>query len=417
MTIREKIILELKDALKGLSQLGDMLRDIAGRLGLLKAVTRQGQQSLVLDTQRIAASFDLMGSIATGALNEMISNSPSLAAEISSLTYEFDLLFMELGENLAPVIDPFIDALKDMVNEFRDLPAPVQQFIGLTIALTAAISALAVVVAILTTVSLPLIAVILAIAMAISTIIVIWQNWNSIMKWWQQQSLLVKGMILMLMAVFAPFLLAIVGIIAVIKNWGNIVSWLQGAWSGMISFFSGLWDALKSGFKGVVDFIWNAWEGLLGFFGGVGGAIHDLISAGFEVFKGIVNSIGSWINANVISPINEALAKMRDIEILGGKPFEFLPTIPEIPQFAQGAFNIPQNMLAVVHRGEMIIPRPFAEDLRRRGGFGGGNVYVTVQIESPVIRSEQDIDELVRVIEERVSRSILEKLELTTNWR
>lgn len=45
-----------------------------------------------------------------------------------------------------------------------------------------------------------------------------------------------------------------------------------------------------------------------------------------------------------------------------------------IPSFDQGAWSLPGDMLAMVHQGEAILPRPFAEDFRSAmsGGSGGG---------------------------------------------
>jgi hypothetical protein len=39
--------------------------------------------------------------------------------------------------------------------------------------------------------------------------------------------------------------------------------------------------------------------------------------------------------------------------------------------FDVGAYNVPKDMVAQIHAGEMILPRPFADDARRNGGIGG----------------------------------------------
>jgi hypothetical protein len=41
-----------------------------------------------------------------------------------------------------------------------------------------------------------------------------------------------------------------------------------------------------------------------------------------------------------------------------------------------GAWNVPQNMPAFLHAGEMVVPQNFASDLRDGGGVGGGDSYV-----------------------------------------
>lgn len=47
-----------------------------------------------------------------------------------------------------------------------------------------------------------------------------------------------------------------------------------------------------------------------------------------------------------------------------------------IPSFDQGAWSLPGDMLAMVHQGEAILPKPFADDFRSAvsgGGAGGAN--------------------------------------------
>lgn len=46
----------------------------------------------------------------------------------------------------------------------------------------------------------------------------------------------------------------------------------------------------------------------------------------------------------------------------------------DVVGFEQGAFNIPQDMLAMIHAGEMVVPKPFAQEWRQNAGaIGGGN--------------------------------------------
>lgn len=49
--------------------------------------------------------------------------------------------------------------------------------------------------------------------------------------------------------------------------------------------------------------------------------------------------------------------------------------------FDVGSYDVPGDMLANIHQGEMIIPKTFADSLRENGGFGGGggqNIQVTI---------------------------------------
>lgn len=40
-----------------------------------------------------------------------------------------------------------------------------------------------------------------------------------------------------------------------------------------------------------------------------------------------------------------------------------------------GAWHIPNNTMAFLHAGEMVVPQPFADSLRSGAGFGGGDSY------------------------------------------
>lgn len=54
-----------------------------------------------------------------------------------------------------------------------------------------------------------------------------------------------------------------------------------------------------------------------------------------------------------------------------------------MPSFAVGTWNVPTDMFANIHQGEMIIPKTFAESIRAGEGAitgpSGGNVYITVE--------------------------------------
>lgn len=74
-----------------------------------------------------------------------------------------------------------------------------------------------------------------------------------------------------------------------------------------------------------------------------------------------------------------------------------LPFISPIPFLDQGAFDIPQDMLALIHKGEMVVPRPFAEDMRD-GRAGQQIVYnLTVQGDLRARDKEDVIETLLRM--------------------
>lgn len=122
------------------------------------------------------------------------------------------------------------------------------------------------------------------------------------------------------------------------------------------NIFTGIWDKLKSGAT-------NAWNGIKNVFGSVADwfknifskawqAVKNVFSTGGKVFEGIkdgivkafktvVNAIIRGINKVIKVPfdgINWALNKIKSIEIVGIKPFNWISTIntPQIPELAKG---------------------------------------------------------------------------------
>lgn len=137
---------------------------------------------------------------------------------------------------------------------------------------------------------------------------------------------------------------------------GAVMDWLKSAFSALGSFFSDTWanfkDAgarawasIKTIFGNVAGFFkekfGQAWSAVKAIFS-TGGAIFSGIVEGISAaFKKIVNAIIRGINKVVSIPfnaINTALDKLRSVDILGNKPFSFLPTIsvPAIPELAHG---------------------------------------------------------------------------------
>lgn len=136
----------------------------------------------------------------------------------------------------------------------------------------------------------------------------------------------------------------------------------ERSWKSVTDSAARIWEKLKNGAH-------DAWEGIKGifskvgeFFGDVfskawnkvkevfakGGAIFKGIKDGiFEAFKRVVNSLIDGINNVVALPfdgLNSALMSIRDTDILGHKPFEWLPSIdiPQLPHLAGGTV-IPAN--------------------------------------------------------------------------
>ncbi len=187
---------------------------------------------------------------------------------------------------------------------------------------------------------------------------------------------------------------------------------ISNAWNGIKSVFGGAagWfkdrffdavEGVKSVFSGIGEFFSGVWDGITSAFGNIAGwfkdkfsaawqAVKNVFSAGGKIFSGIkdgildglkavINALIDGINAVIAIPfngINWALESIRDVNILGFTPFDWISTIdvPQIPKLATGAV-IPANkeFLAVlgdqkhgtnIETPEALMRKAFREELR-----------------------------------------------------
>ena len=117
--------------------------------------------------------------------------------------------------------------------------------------------------------------------------------------------------------------------------WNNFKNGASNAWQGIKNVFSNVGNFFRETFQ-------NAWQKVKDVFS-TGGKIFDGIKDGIvNAFRNIVNGIIRGINKVVSIPfnaINNVLDKIRDIEIVGAKPFAGLISrisIPQIPELERG---------------------------------------------------------------------------------
>jgi len=144
---------------------------------------------------------------------------------------------------------------------------------------------------------------------------------------------------------------------AVVDVWNTVAQWFDDTIIQPVrDFFTGMWDGVKEGganawnavmdvFKAVPEWFRDrfrtAWENVRNVFS-TGGKIFSGIKEGIaDVFKTVVNGIIGGINTVIAVPfniINGALDTIRNISIVGARPFSGLPTInvPQIPFLRRG---------------------------------------------------------------------------------
>lgn len=129
---------------------------------------------------------------------------------------------------------------------------------------------------------------------------------------------------------------------------------------GFRDFFIGMWD-------GIVAAVTSAWDWIVSLFSKGGEIFDGVVGAIADVFKTIVNGIISginWVIAQPFNTINGILNWIRNVDILGFKPFEGfwgenpLP-VPQIPMLATGG---------AVSTGSVIVGEAGAELLTMVGG-------------------------------------------------
>lgn len=140
--------------------------------------------------------------------------------------------------------------------------------------------------------------------------------------------------------------------------WNNFKNGAVNAWNGIKSVFGTVANFFKNVFT-------NAWSAVKAVFS-TGGKIFTGIKDGIvKAFKTIVNGIIGGINRVVKVPfdgINGVLKKIKNISIAGKKPFAGLVhtvSVPQIPKLAVGTNKVPEDMLAMIHEGEAVVPKKF----------------------------------------------------------
>lgn len=310
----------------------------------------------------IAGSFNMMKASAA----DLITGLSNPNADLGKLIDNFIESFEAFADNAAPaferaitgiakvlpkLVEKIAKILPDMLKEL--LPSLIQATISLVVALTEALPQL------IPIIVDGLVQLVVAIVPYLPTIL----------------GALFNGIISLVMQ-----LLASLG--------GAIGSWISSVFQGIMQ---GLGDFADSAVKALTDFASNAgkfaqqaWEGITSvfsnvaqFFGSVfskawdavkkvfstGGKIFDGIKEGIvTAFKAVVNAIIRGINKVVSIPfnaINGVLNGIRNIDIFGAKPFEWIGQInvPQIPELARGGYANGRSLATIGEAGkEAVIP-------------------------------------------------------------
>lgn len=131
-------------------------------------------------------------------------------------------------------------------------------------------------------------------------------------------------------------------------------------------FFQDVWANVTKPFKNIASWFQEkfakAWQAVKNVFSS-GGKVFDGIKDGIlNALKGVINSLIKGINRVIAKPfngLNDALKNIRNVSILGMKPFGWLGSVgvPQIPMLARGGIvNNPTGFIAGEAGKEVVLP-------------------------------------------------------------
>lgn len=181
-------------------------------------------------------------------------------------------------------------------------------------------------------------------------------------------------------------------------------------------FFRGVWDGIKGAFSYVSewfkDIFSEAWENIKKVFSATGETFGQIGRSILNGISTVINDIINGINQVIRVPfdgLNEVLRAIKDVNIAGLKPFDWIgqipvPQIPSIPMLAEGGVLKRGQMALLEGQGdEAIIPlsqntewiNKIADRLSKQTESNVNNNYnIEIKIANMDANSPQDIQKL-----------------------
>lgn len=184
-----------------------------------------------------------------------------------------------------------------------------------------------------------------------------------------------KNVALLIIAVLANFAEMVYSIFNTIASfiWDNflspVVNFFVSAFTTIGNFIGGIVNSIKGVFLGIVNWIWgNVLQPVINFFSKAFNRVADGITNVFggiktffvNTFQAIGNIIKTPING-IISSINGVIRSLNKIKVpdwvpgIGGAGINF----HEIPMLNVGTNYVPEDTLAMIHKGEAVVPKKF----------------------------------------------------------
>lgn len=145
-----------------------------------------------------------------------------------------------------------------------------------------------------------------------------------------------------------------------------IINWFAGAWEKVKTKTFEIWDSIKTKVS-------NTWNSIKDFVIRVGEKAGEIVSG---AFKAVVNGVLSAIEKILNTPIR---AINRLINVINEVPNINLRTLStfSLPRLDVGTNYVPEDQVAMIHKGEAVIPKKF----NSKEYFGGSNDETNAKLE------------------------------------
>jgi phage-related minor tail protein len=347
-----------------------------------------------IDKARQAAN-DMGNVMGTDALNEannfriaMENLKTQMSAAGKGIMADFmpvltDVLLPIIQEHVVPAIQKLADFIMRVSSAFRELDSDTQKTILAVVGIAAAIGPALLIVAKLIAIvkslgvalsflaANPIGLIIVGIAALVTAGILLYKNWDKVKEVAASVWGWISGFMDTTLGKIVAYMMGPIGAgLLIIKNWELIKTTAYEIFNDIKNTISSIWSDITGNIK-------NGINNVIGF-----------VNTFIDKFNGIKISI-----PKIDIPSVTILGKTIGGGSIGGQSFG-VPQIPNIPQLATGTNMVPQDMLAMLHKGEAVVPAKFNN--------GAGGQAINVYLDGRII-AQQTAPHMVKMIRQQIS--------------
>lgn len=292
----------------------------------------------------------------------------------------------------------------------------------------------------------PITWIVIGIVALIAAIVLLWMNWDTVVKWISDVWNGFIGWITDYMTAFAGWWGEVWdGIVNFFTDlWNGLVDWIvglilgyfnfwRGIWDSIIGFFTGVWNAVATWWNdfwnGIIDFVvglivgyvsfwrdvwtnifnflkdvgknisnwWDGfWNGLIDFFKGVFSGISDFVGG---IFKGVANAIIdviNWVIGGINGFIDVINVALVGVNALTGSNLK-MSKLGKLPHLAKGGLVTSPTTAVIGEAGpEVVTPLKDFERMMGLTDSGNGNTVNYYAAPNTSLDSEQALFNAMR---------------------